>query len=162
MCLSLPVISLWIQPRVFFVCAAAAAHCWLMFNLLYTKTSSSLSARLLPCHKDPNLTGLFGYSVPSAGLRTCLSWNSYCSCYPTLPACPSLSVRWLTLLTWSHHHPVWCHLQTWWGCFQSHHPGHLWRCWTGGGPVSIPRGPTCDRLPTWVKTIDYHPLSATS
>lgn len=30
----------------------------------------------------------------------------------------------------SPHQPVWCHQQIQWGCFPSHHPAHLWRCWT--------------------------------
>ena len=42
--------------------------------------------------------------------------------------------------------PILCHQQTWWGCFQSHHPDHLWRCWISWGPVLVPGG-SCMWLP---------------
>lgn len=62
----------------------------------------------------------------------------------TVLACPLLQPGqvpvWDGSPFWHVHlnHPGWCHQQTWWGCFQPHHPDHLWRCWIAWGPVFIP------------------------
>lgn len=42
-----PVVNSLIQPRIISATFAARAHCWLMFDMLFDRTSSSFSAKLL-------------------------------------------------------------------------------------------------------------------
>lgn len=57
MLLSLLVMPLQMQPRIRFIFVDAAAHCWLLWSLLSTRTSRSLTARLLHSHKTYPVVG---------------------------------------------------------------------------------------------------------
>lgn len=76
--LSLLVMQLWVQPRVWFVLVAVAGHCWLLLSLLSARTPRSLPARLFPGHTDPSLYSDLWLCCPC----TCLCWVSDNSCLP--------------------------------------------------------------------------------
>ena len=74
---SLLVISLWIQPRIWSAFIAATVHCWLMFRLLSTRPPRSLSARRVPSHTDPSSwilsSQVQGFALGFVKLRTVLA-----------------------------------------------------------------------------------------
>lgn len=65
--LSLLATVLLMLPRMSVAFCAARAHCWLMFNLLSTRTSRSLSAKLASW--SPAWIVAWAYSFPDARLR---------------------------------------------------------------------------------------------
>lgn len=65
---SLPWLSSCQSARMHLAIFAARVLCWLMFNLLSTRTPRSFSTELLPWQLPPACTVALGYSIPDAWL----------------------------------------------------------------------------------------------
>lgn len=65
--------DLQMKPRIRFAFVAAAAHRWLTFSLLSTRTPRPLSATLFPSHTNPSLYSALWLCHP----RTLMVFKSY-------------------------------------------------------------------------------------
>lgn len=52
------------QPSLLLAFLVARAHCWLMFNLVATRTPKSFSVNLLPSWVSPNMYRCMGFFLP--------------------------------------------------------------------------------------------------
>lgn len=75
------------QSRRLLGCFDTRVHCWIIVNLVSTRTPGSFSAKLLSRRSALACPHARGYSSPGAGHGISLCWTSRGLCEPTFPAC---------------------------------------------------------------------------
>ena len=142
------------HPRIPLAFLATRAHCWLLVNLLSTRTPRSLSTELFSNRSALSLYWCNGLFLPR-WRNTCPCWTSSSSSLPNSPACPGITEWQHSLLVYPPLLPVLCHQQTWWMYTLTLHPDHWWRSWPRLGQVLTPSY----RPPTRFSTADGNPQS---
>lgn len=113
------------QPRIYFAFMAARALYCLVLSLLLFRTPTAFPAELPPGTQTwGGCSAAWHCSVPSAGVYISFWYTTYSSCL-SVPAAEVSLNHGLSFKSICISFRFGCHVPTWWGYIQSHHPSLL-------------------------------------